>query len=456
MGLCAALRLAQAGRRVTLFEAAPEPGGVSASFRLGPHTVDRFYHTVLSADTALLGLIDELGLLDQVAWRPVRTGFFKAGRLHSVTTPLELLRFPVLSFPERIRLGLMAVKAQRLADWQSIRGLTCAEWLTRECGAGVYDKMWRPLLKGKLGDAAPRVSASFIWATLNRLQSDRKDAPLKRDDRMGFIRGGYATVLTRLVERLRELGVELRTGAPIRALARDGEGWRVETAAGAESFPDVVATLPHPVLHALLGGEAGPPGGAADPGADVPGIRALDYLGVVVEVLLLKRPLSPYYILNLGDDDLTMTGVIETTNLAPAGYFGGQGLVYIPRYVSPGDPFWERSDDAVRAAFHADLARIFPGFNEEWIVESRVQRARHVQPVHTTDYLENLPPVHPAPGLWVAGSSQVYPWPLNNDRILRTAEAATGALLGNARPQSVSGSVSSQEKSADDPRPRVV
>lgn len=423
MGLCAALRLAQAGRRVTLYEAAPAPGGVSASFRLGDYTVDRFYHTVLSVDTALLGLIAELGLADQVAWRPVRTGFFQAGRLHSVTTPLELLRFPVLSFPERIRLGLMAVKAQRLADWRSIRGLTCAEWLTRECGAGVYRKMWAPLLKGKLGDAAPRVSASFIWATLNRLQSDRKEAPLKRDDRMGFIRGGYATVLNRLVERLGQLGVEIRAGAPIRALTRTDAGWRVETAAGADTYPDVVATLPHPVLHALLADEPG-----------VTGVGPLDYLGVVVEVLLLKRPLSPFYILNLGDDDLSMTGVIETTNLAPPDYFGGRGLVYIPRYVSPGDPFWALPDDAVRAAFHADLARLFPGFSAEWILESHVQRARHVQPVHTTDYLERLPPVNPAPGLWVAGSAQVYPWPLNNDRILRTAEAATSALLGNARP----------------------
>ena len=40
MGLCAALRLAQAGRRVTLFEAAPEPGGVKAWVKPGGEAQD--------------------------------------------------------------------------------------------------------------------------------------------------------------------------------------------------------------------------------------------------------------------------------------------------------------------------------------------------------------------------------------------------------------------------------
>lgn len=421
MGLSVAWYLARAGRSVTLYEASGEPGGVSASFELGGVTVDRFYHTILPADTALLRLIEDVGASDRMSWRAVRTGFHQAGRLHSVSTPLELLRFPVLSFPERVRLGLMAFRAQRNTDWLGLRHLTCEEWLTREVGAGVYRKLWRPLLKAKLGSAAPRVSASFLWGTLNRLQSDRKDQPLKRDDRMGFLGGGYQSLLSALIARLLAMGVDIRTNASVTSVRRDGGGWIVN-ASGEERYGALVSTLPQPILEGILlaGGE--PP----DPEASR---RSIDYLGVVVEVLLLSRTLSPFYILNLGDDDLALTGVIETTNLAPEGYFDGRALVYLPRYVTSDDAFAALSDDDIRSRFHADLRRLFPDFSEREVLASSIQRARFVQPIHTTDYLERQPAVEPRPGLWVASSAQVYPWPLNNDRILRQAGEVAGQLL---------------------------
>lgn len=421
MGLSLAWHLAGAGRAVTLYEAGPRPGGVSASFEIGGFTVDRFYHTILPADTALLHLLEDVGVSDRMSWRAVRTGFHQDGRLHSVSTPLELLRFPVLSFPERIRLGLLALRAQRTPDWRGLAHLTCEEWLTRQVGPGVYRKLWRPLLKAKLGSAAPRVSASFIWATLNRLQGDRKEQPLKRDDRMGFLGGGYQSLLAALIERLKAMGVEFRLDAGVTELRASGSEWVVAASGGARSYGSVVSTLPQPVLDALL--ESG--GEPADPAA---ARRTIDYLGVVVEVLVLERPLSPFYILNLGDEDLALTGVIETTNLAPEGYFGGRGLVYLPRYVTADDPFSELTDEAVRMRFHGDLGRLFPDFSESQIVASSVQRARYVQPIHTTDYLERRPRASHRPGLWVASSAQVHPWPLNNDRILRQAGEVAGQL----------------------------
>lgn len=239
---------------------------------------------------------------------------------------------------------------------------------------------------------------------------------------MGFLGGGYESLLSALIGRLRAMGVDLRTNAGAVALRRNGGGWIVETPGGSEAHPALVSTLPQPVLTALLSRGGEPPDSEA-------ARRSIDYLGVVVEVLLLERSLCPFYILNLGDDDLALTGVIETTNLAPEGYFGGRALVYLPRYVTADDPFAELSDDAVRNRFHADLGRLFPEFSESAILASSVQRARYVQPVHTTDYLERQPSLEPRPGLWVASSAQVYPWPLNNDRILRQAGEVAGQLL---------------------------
>lgn len=496
MGLGAARHLARAGCRVTVYEAGPSVGGVSAACELGGFTVDRFYHTILPGDAELLGLLAELGLGDRVAWRVTRTGFARAGRRHSVSNLGEFLRFPVLTPAERLRLGWTLWRAQHGVSWRDVAPLTCEQWLVRACGRGTFEKLWRPLLRAKLGEAAPHVSASFIWATMNRLQDAKRGAGAGRQDRMGFLRGSYRVLLDALVDDLARAGVRVVAGAAVSGLTpAAGGGWRLETAAGAAAHRHVVATIPPSRLAevaapgalggagtAEAAGAARAGGGASAPAS--PGdaesrrrLRAVEYLGVEAAVLLLSRPLGPFYVLNLGDPDLPLTGVIETTNLAPPGYFGGKSLVYLPRYVAPagaganaagpeatGAPGAARepgepggatggaaggvgggagaADDgstaagpgAPTAAFEAGLARVYPEFHPGLVEARLLQRAPQVQPIHTVDYAGRLPPLRLAPGLWLASSAQVHPWPLNNDRVLRQARRVAEAFLAEERP----------------------
>src|SRR5262249_48368757 len=57
LGMTLALRLAQQGQSVTLFEAAPFLGGVAAPWRLGDLVWDRHYHVILSSDAHLRALL---------------------------------------------------------------------------------------------------------------------------------------------------------------------------------------------------------------------------------------------------------------------------------------------------------------------------------------------------------------------------------------------------------------
>ena len=63
MGICSALRLADAGKyRITLFEKAPALGGLSSYYCWNDVCWDRFYHVVLSTDAELIGFLQSLGL----------------------------------------------------------------------------------------------------------------------------------------------------------------------------------------------------------------------------------------------------------------------------------------------------------------------------------------------------------------------------------------------------------
>ena len=67
-GMMAAYRLRQKGHDVELFEAAPELGGLVRTFQTAGDPLECFYHHIFSTDTAILGLIDELGLSDRLVW----------------------------------------------------------------------------------------------------------------------------------------------------------------------------------------------------------------------------------------------------------------------------------------------------------------------------------------------------------------------------------------------------
>ena len=46
LGLAAGRRLAAGGARVTVFERKPEPGGLTAGFKVGPSWLEKFYHRI--------------------------------------------------------------------------------------------------------------------------------------------------------------------------------------------------------------------------------------------------------------------------------------------------------------------------------------------------------------------------------------------------------------------------
>jgi len=103
--MTSAYRLSQAGVEVTLYERAPDLGGLVGSFDFDGTQADRFYHVVLPTDDRVLGLAGELGLRDTFRFRPTKVGFYGGGRVFSATSPKDFLTFPLLKPFERARLA---------------------------------------------------------------------------------------------------------------------------------------------------------------------------------------------------------------------------------------------------------------------------------------------------------------------------------------------------------------
>ncbi len=120
LGLATAWRLSQQGYKVTLLEAAPELGGLTSAWSLGNTTWDRFYHVTLLSDTRLRAILDEIGLEKEIRWVQTRTGFFSGGKLYSLSSSIDFLKFPPLSLWQKFRLGSTIFYASKLRDWKAL------------------------------------------------------------------------------------------------------------------------------------------------------------------------------------------------------------------------------------------------------------------------------------------------------------------------------------------------
>ena len=394
--MTAALRLAEAGVRVAVYERAPDLGGLVGSFDFEGRSVDRFYHVNLPTDDRVLGLAEELGLRDRFRFRPTKVGFYGDSRLFSMTSPKEFLTFPLLKPFERARLAAFVARCQLFKSHEELDRTPLVEWLRRLCGRGVVEKLWKPLLDSKFDGHYDDLPATYIWARTKRMSKTRDKSGAEI---MGWLEGGYTTLIDAIEHRLRELGGEIHVATQVDQIAEAGGGATGLVVEGRyRPFDLVLCTLAPPQAASVLAPEL-----RAHAHAD-----RFRYLGVVCLLLRTTRSISPYYHLNITDRRVPLTTIVETTHVVDPEYVGGH-LVYITRYVEPDHPDQDRPLDELEADYLAQARAIFPELSDEVILHRKLQRARVTEPVHLLGGAANLPEMFPAPGLALASLAHVYP-----------------------------------------------
>lgn len=419
LGLKLALHMRAAGGDVTVFESAPEIGGLAAPWRLGDITWDRHYHVTLFSDRATRALVAELGLEDELVWSTTRTGFYVDGRLLSLSNAVEFALFPPLGPLDKLRLAATILRASRDDPAGELAHIPVGAWLRKWSGRKTYERIWLPLLKAKLGDAHERVAASFIRATVARLYAARRSG-LDREQ-FGYVRGGYAVVLGRFAELLARRGVSVLTRTPVRSVAGAPNGALcVSTADASYAFDRVIVTAPAPVAARLCPTLSEP---------ELARLRGVEYQGIVCASLLLTRALSPYYVTNICDP-VPFSAVIEMTALVDPAAFGGRHVVYLPRYCPADDPLQRLDDDAVRARFVDGLRGMYPDLRDEEILAFGVSRVPYVFPLPTLDYVDRIPAVRTSiDGLFVVNAAQIVDGTLNVNETVGLADEAAPLIL---------------------------
>jgi protoporphyrinogen oxidase len=423
LGMTLAHRLRQQGQTVTIFESGKQLGGLAAAWTLGGVVWDRHYHVTLLSDSRLRGLLSELGLEKEMQWVQTRTGFYTGGKLYSMSTTLEFLRFPPLGLVEKLRLGVTLLVASKLRQWQKLEKILATDWLTQWSGQKTVQKIWAPLLRAKLGENYKKASAAFIWAIIARMYAARRTG-LKKE-MFGYVPGGYARVLQRFGDLLSAEHVDVKLGRGVKAIRQRPCGdVCVELSDGREeAFARVVLTTPAPIAAALC---------ASLPDEEKSKLTSIQYQGIVCASVLLKKPLAGFYVTNITDSWVPFTAVIEMSALVGRKPFGGNALVYLPKYVSPDDAFFSLPDDEIQRRFIGALRRMYPHLDDADVVSFRISRVRYVFPLSTLGYSERLPPIQTSlPGVYMVNSAHIVNGTLNVNETIRLADLAAAQLMAS-------------------------
>jgi protoporphyrinogen oxidase len=242
---------------------------------------------------------------------------------------------------------------------------------------------------------ADNISAAWIWTRIKRLGTSRRSM---FQEELGYIEGGSETLVNALVDAIRKRRGEVRLGVPANRVVVEA-GRVTGVIAGAETVPAdaVISTVPTPLVERLV---------PDLPPDDLARYRAIVNIGVVCVVFRLRRSVSPHFWVNISDERFEIPGLVEFSNLRPA----GDTVVYIPYYMPVTNPKFACDDEFFRAEAFGYLKLINPGLDEGDVIACHVGRLRHAQPVCPPGFAAMLPPIQTAiAGLQIADTCFYYP-----------------------------------------------
>lgn len=362
-------------------------GGLVSSFCNG-YCIEKFYHHIFKTDKELLELIRKLGLSSKLVWRTVKVGFAVGGKIYSLSTPLEILRYPYMSLVDKIRLAIFTVKSRR-REFGRFDEIGAIEALRKELGGRLLENFFKPMLNAKFGENAEKVSYAWLLARV-AIRSNRK----LRGEEIGYLRHGFHQMIERMCD-----GIEIVNSRA--KIERNGK-WSVN----GEKFDAVVFTAPLPELGEILGKL---------------NLPEINYQSSICALVSLKRSVSDVYWVNV--DKANFGAIIEHTNFMPFEDYG-ENLVYLASYTTPESDFFKMRDEEIERLFLKDLGRF--GIRSEDVNWIRVFRAKFSSPIYERGYLKKITPYRIADGFYIAGmtSKPNYPERSMNGSLIAGREVA--------------------------------
>jgi squalene-associated FAD-dependent desaturase len=422
-GLSAALECADAGARVTLFEARARLGGATWSTRLEGLEVDNGQHVFLRCCDAYLAFLRRLGVEDRVVLQrrldvPVLAPGGRLARLrrHPLPRPAHLLpsllRFAHLPLADRLRIARTARRlgALDLAD-PKLDGQSLGAWLAAQGESpAAVDRFWDLLVRPTLN--LPARDASLLLSAVV-FQTGLLSDPAAAD--VGWSRVPLSRLHAEPAEAaLRRAGARVALRSRIEALELGGARPALLVAGERVSADAVILAAPHEDAARLLPDAAG---------VDRDGLRQLARSPIVNLHVVFDRNVMPLeFAAGVGTP---LQWIFDRT--ASSGLARGQ---YLAVSLSAAGEWQGRSRAELRREFLPAFHALFPAAREavvETFFATCEPAATFLQRPGTARWRPGARTA--VPGLFLAGAHTATGWPATMEGAVRSGVSAARLAL---------------------------
>ena len=192
-GLSAAYELVKKNHEVVIFEKDPEPGGLAIGYKekKWKWSLEKHYHHWFTNDKNILSLAKEINY--EVIIRRPKTSVFVNNKSFQLDSPITVLRFPLLTFFERLRMSAIIGLLRLDPFWKPLEKFNASEILPKFMGKKAYEMIWQPLFINKFGNFTNNISLAWFWARI------KKRTPSLAYPKGGFL--GFAKALVKEIEK---------------------------------------------------------------------------------------------------------------------------------------------------------------------------------------------------------------------------------------------------------------
>jgi protoporphyrinogen oxidase len=418
-GLTAALRLSQKGHKVIIFEKEGKAGGLAFGYKKPKWEwpLEAYYHHWFTNDDAVLTLAKELSH-PILTIRP-RTSVYKNGVNYQLDSPISLLKYERLTIPDKIRMGLVLAFFKTYPNYKKLEQYRAVPTLTRLMGLRAFREIWEPQFENKFKRFTQDISLSWFWARV-----------VKRTPSLCYPEGGYEEFINTIVIKLKTLNVKLLLNTPVDAIRQNkSKNIMVLTQNQKYTFDKVIVTVPNYYAVSLI--------------PDFPEeykrkLTQIKEMGTVTLILRLKNQFlkDGTYWLSIGEKDNPPV-IVEHTNFIDKKQYNNEHLLYIGNYLSHDHELFKLSASQLLQKYDGLLNKINKNYRKQ-IIGIDVFKSYGTQPIVVPYYSKLIPAIGtPINGIYLANSSQVYPWDRGTNYAVEMGERVADRIIKSEDPKNL-------------------
>ncbi|MBI5208097.1 MAG: FAD-dependent oxidoreductase [Candidatus Firestonebacteria bacterium] len=397
-GLSTGYKLSKQNRNIAIFERSPVTGGLIRSMLINNYNIEGFYHHLFINDIFLLDLLEELKV--EVTWNYTKTAFCYKNGLFEFSSQMDLIKFPPLSFFEKLKMGLCLARLLKTKNIELYDNTKASDWLIENLGEHIYEKFFKPLLWDKYNTDMNDISLAWLMGRLD-MRSKRSN----KGEKLGYIKGGYINLLLALEKEIKNAGNRIFTNAQVIKINKIANKlFEVHVNINNEIYKynsrSIISTI-HPTYLSYL--------------IDFPDeyknkMGKLKYQGSICILFAMENKLTDYYWINIMEQNINFGAIIEHTNFQPFSLYN-EHIIYLASYPSIDSKLWQMNDNEVFDVYYHDMEILFPDQIRKnklkWFKVIRTGEAGLVYKIGTKSLIPDFK--SPISGIFLTGMFNCYP-----------------------------------------------